>query len=68
MHHPGVSTVPTSADSRRDQPVERQLLHSRVGVDHEQVLVEARVNANDVLDLVVHLELEGVHRRVEVDL
>ena len=44
------------------------LVDGRVGVDGEQVLVETRVDSNHILDLVVHLELDRVHRRVEVDL
>jgi hypothetical protein len=53
---------------RRDEAVDRVRLDGGVGIHHEQILIERRVHTNDVLDLVVHLELERVHRCVEMDL
>jgi hypothetical protein len=55
-------------NSRRDEMAQRSIIDGRIGIDGEEVLVEGRVDTDDVLDLVVHLELERVHRRVEVDL
>ena len=55
-------------DLRRDQPVQRQRMDGSIGIDREQVLVERRIDTNDILDLVVDLELQGVHRSVEVNL
>ena len=53
---------------RGDEAVQREGMDSSIGIHHEQVLVESRVDTDDILDLVVHFELEGVHGRVEVDL
>ena len=39
----------------------------RIGVHHEDVLVEGGVDSDDVAHLVVNFELEGIHRGVEVD-
>lgn len=54
-------------DEAADEVVQRERVDSRVGVDHQEVLVEGRVDADDVLDLVEDLELGGSHRRIEVD-
>ena len=43
-------------------------MHCSVGIDHKQILVERGINTDDVLDLVVDFELQGVHWRIEVDL
>lgn len=53
---------------RRNQAVDRQRVYNSVGIHHEQILVERRVNADDILYLVVDLELQRIHGRVEVDL
>ena len=55
-------------DLRRDQPVQRERMDGSIGSNREQVLVERRIDTNDVLDLVIDLELQRVHRSVEVDL
>ena len=55
-------------DLRRDKTIQGERRDSRIGIHHEDVLVEGRVDTNDVLDLVVDLKLERVHWRVEVDL
>lgn len=52
----------------RDQPVEREWVNRGIGINHEQVLVERRVHADHILDLVVNLKLQRVHWCVEVDL
>ena len=39
----------------------------RIGIHHEDVLVEGGVDSDDVAHLVVNFELEGIHRSVEVD-
>ena len=59
-------TICTNA--RRDQSVDRQGIDCCIGINHEQVLVERGVDSNNVFDLVVHLQLEWIHRCVEVDL
>ena len=56
------------AHLRGDQPVQGERRDSGIGIHHEHILVEGRVDTDDVLDLVVHLELKRVHRRIEVDL
>lgn len=53
---------------RRNQAVDRQRVYNSVGIHHEQIFVERRVNADDILYLVVDLELQRIHGRVEVDL
>ena len=53
---------------RGDESVQRQRCDGRIGVNHEHVLIERRVDTDDVLDLVVDFQLERVHRSVEVDL
>jgi hypothetical protein len=53
---------------RRDQPIQRVLFYCGIGIDREDVLVECRVDTNDILDLMVHFQLQWVHRRVKVDL
>ena len=58
----------TRYDSRRDQTIQRQLVHRSIGIHHEEVLVKAGIDADDILDLVVHFQFERVHRCVEVDL
>ena len=55
-------------DLRRDQSIQRHRVNGCIGINHEHVLVERRVDTDDVLDLVVDLKLEWVHWRVEVDL
>ncbi len=40
------------------QPVESVGFNTRIGVDHENVLVEGGVDSDDVLHLVVDLEFE----------
>jgi len=39
----------------------------RIGVDHEDVLVEGGVDPDDVAHLVVNFELEGIHWGIEVN-
>ena len=39
-----------------------------IRINHEEILVKRGVNANNILDLVVHLKFERVHRRVEMNL
>ena len=51
---------------RRYQAIQGKSINNRIGIHHEKVLVECRVHADDVLDLVVHFQLERVHRSVEV--
>ena len=53
---------------RGDEAVQGEGMDGCIGIHHEQILVERRVDTNDVLDLVVDLELQGVHGSVEVDL
>ena len=43
-------------------------MYGGVGVDHEHVLVERRVDTDDILDLMVHLELEWAHGRIKMNL
>ena len=43
-------------------------MNRRIGIDHEHVFVESWVDSNDVLDLVVHLQFQGVHRGAEMNL
>ena len=38
----------------------------RIGIDSEQVLIERRVNTNNIPHLVVNLEFQGRHRGIEV--
>lgn len=59
---------PFSLDSRRDEAVQSQLLYCGIGVDREKVFVKGRIDSDHIFDLVVHLELERVHRRIKVDL
>ena len=58
----------TRHNLRGDEPVDRHLIHSRIGIHSQNVFVERRIDTDDVLDLVVDLKLERVHWRVEVDL
>ena len=39
----------------------------RIGVHHEDVLVEGGVDSDDIAHLVVNFELEGIHWGIEVD-
>ena len=55
-------------DLRRDETVQGERSDSRIGINHEHVLVECRIDTNDVLDLVVDLQLQRIHRRIEVNL
>jgi hypothetical protein len=38
----------------------------RIGIHHENILVERRVNADDIPHLMVNLEFERAHRRIKV--
>ena len=53
---------------RRDETIEGKRRDRGISINHEQVLVEGRIDSNDVLDLVVDLEFQRVHGGVEVDL
>lgn len=53
---------------RRDETIDRERVNCSIGIYHEQVFVECWVNSNNVLNLVIHLQLERAHRRVKVDL
>ena len=53
---------------RRDQAIQGKRGDRSIGINHEQVLVKGRVDTDNVLDLVVDLQLEGVHRGIEVHL
>ena len=55
-------------DLRRDKTIQGKRRDSRIGIHHEDVLVEGRVDTNDVLDLMVNFQLQRVHGRVEVNL
>src|SRR5258706_12472433 len=55
-------------DLRRYQAIQRHRLDHSIGINHEQILVEGWVNADNVLDLVVNLKFQRIHRRAEVDL
>ena len=55
-------------NARGYQSIEGKRLNSRVGIHHENIFIERRIDTNNILDLVEHLELEGSHGRVEVDL
>lgn len=61
-----VSPSSDGVDSRRDQPVQGQLFNSRISIDHEEILVKARIDTDNILDQVVHLELERVHWGIKV--
>lgn len=52
----------------RDVAIDRERVHSRISVRHERVFIERRADADEVLDLVLHFELERIHQRVEMDL
>jgi hypothetical protein len=54
-------------DETGDEVVEAFGVNGRVGVDGEKVLVERRIDTDDVLDLVVDFEFGGSHRRVEMN-
>ena len=64
-HSRGSSELPAlheqDKDLRGDEAVDRVGLHCSIGIDHEHVLVESRVDTDDILDLVIHFQLEGVH-------
>lgn len=53
---------------RRDETIEGKRRDRGISINHEQVLVEGRIDSNDVLDLVVDLEFQRVHGGVEVNL
>ena len=53
---------------RRDKTIEGKRRDRGISINHEQVLVEGRIDSNDVLDLVVDLEFQRVHGGVEVNL
>lgn len=55
-------------DLRRDQAIQGEWRDGCISINHEHVLVERRIDTDDVLDLVVDLQLERVHWRIEVDL
>lgn len=55
-------------NSRRNQAVNRVLLNRSISIDGEKIFVECRVDSNNVLNLVVHLQFHRVHGRVEVNL
>ena len=37
-----------------------------IGIDSKDVLIECRVNPNDIAHLVVYLQFKGCHRRIEM--
>ena len=43
-------------------------MHRSISIDSQYVLVESRVDTNNVLDLVIHLELQGIHGSIEMNL
>ena len=53
---------------RRDETIEGKRRDRGISINHEQVLVEGRIDSNDVLDLVVDFQFQRVHRGVEVHL
>ena len=53
---------------RGDEAVQREGMDSSIGIHHEHVLVEGRVDTNDVLDLMINLKFQWIHRRVKVNL
>ena len=55
-------------DLRGDQTVQRKWCDCRIGVDHENVFVEGRIDTDNVLDLMVNLKFQWIHRRVKVNL
>ena len=53
---------------RGDESVQRQRCDGRIGVNHEQVFVEGRVDTNNILDLMIHLQFQRIHGSIEVNL
>ena len=53
---------------RRDETIEGKRRDRGISINHEQILIERRVNTNDILDLMIHFQLQWVHRSVKVDL
>ena len=74
MDHPAIAPSDVNTGlrirrySRRDKPIERERINRSVGINHENVFIERRVHTNYVLDLVINLEFQRVHRGVEVNL
>ena len=43
-------------------------MHGSIGIHHEQILVECRIDADYILDLMVYFKLQWIHGRIEMDL
>ena len=50
--------------TQQNQTIGGIRLRRRIRINRKQVIEECRVDTNNILDLVGHLQLKGVHRRI----
>jgi len=60
--------VSSEKDLRGYQAIQGQGLDHSIGINHKQILIEGWVDTDNVLDLVVNLKFQRIHRRAEVNL
>lgn len=72
MDHP-IKSLDNALDSRkgplrRDETIDGEGIDGGISVHHEEIFIECGVDTDDIFNLMIHFELQWVHRRVEMDL
>ena len=53
---------------RRYQAIQGKSINNCIGIHHEKIFIEGWIDTNNILDLMVNLKFQWIHRRVKVNL